>query len=187
MAKHYIRTPKWETTILDIQGGTDHWGWPYIERYKNSGPKHKTSRNPQVDPWRSPRSNKVQAEGKRNCILARSKWPVREIGTKLPIMFEVFAIKMQVSTHNVSRSWDTSFSMDQDCNWHISFWRWLLSAVSILHKQIPNHLQADLNDSTACNWTFEGHILWIWMAGHHWVRQWSLLHSWSLYQDNARV
>ena len=44
-----------------------------------------------------------------------------------------------------------------------------------LYKQISNHQQADLHDKTTCSWTSEGHILQIWMAGHHCVRQWSLL------------
>ena len=45
-----IRTLKSDTTILDIQGGTDHCGCTYIDRYKNSSPKHETSRNTQADP-----------------------------------------------------------------------------------------------------------------------------------------
>ena len=70
MANQYKRTTKWDTTILDILGRTDHWRWNYIKRNKNSGSKHETSRNTQAGPWRSPGFNKVQAESKETVY-----WP----------------------------------------------------------------------------------------------------------------
>ena len=52
-----------------------------------------------------------------------------------------------------------------------------LSTHSRLHKQVSNHPPVEIYDSTTCSWTFEGHILRIWMTRHHCVRQWSLLCS----------
>ena len=77
--------------------------------------------------------------------------------------------------------------MDQACHWYIPLWRWLLLTISGLYKQIPNHLQADLNDSTTCGWTFKSYLLWGWLARHHCIRQWPMLHCWSFHQDHARI
>ena len=40
----------------------------------------------------------MQAEGKRDCILAQSKQPVGEIGAELPTVPKILAIKMQANT-----------------------------------------------------------------------------------------
>ena len=37
---------------------------------------------------------------------------------------------------------------------------------------MSNHLQADINDSTTCNWTLKSNFLRIWLARYHCVRQW---------------
>ena len=40
----------------------------------------------------------MQAEGKRDCILAHIEWPVKEIGAELPNVPKILTIKMQANT-----------------------------------------------------------------------------------------
>ena len=88
----------WLSNIKELSSEIQAFWTFWEELIIEDGPKPEARRNTKTDSWRSPGTNQVQAEGKGNCILVWPKWPIGEIGVKLPTVPKILTIKMQANT-----------------------------------------------------------------------------------------